>query len=297
MNEDKNNQNENGFEAYIENEFQEEVPSNESEELNGQKNNMLGYFGYAFVFTMILIVFGITSTYAYFTLQISSESSSTTAITAKTECFDVTLIAGDGEVSAGNSSTLTLGDYNYPITDVFAVGDGDKQAAHITPMTIKVTNNCVASDTNKTAIPYKLFLSTFTKDNASAVQTKDIIPDSKMKIRVMRQLNGAAETELKAPVLISLLPQSDAATSGNTNLGDILNKAISDQGTTAGLTLSKNYVIDGDQTIAPGATNTYKIYAWVDYYEGCAKENATTDGCNGSTAGKDFKAIVSAIIN
>ncbi len=295
MNEDKNNQNENGFEAYIENEFQEEVPSNESEELNGQKNNMLGYFGYALVFTMILIVFGITSTYAYFTLQISSESSSTTAITAKTECFDVTLIAGDGEVSSGNSSTLTLGNYNYPITDAFATTDGK-----LTPMTIKVTNNCVASDTNKTAIPYKLFLSTFTK-TAGGAQVKDIIPDSKMKIRVMKQ-----DAELIKTGLISNLSTFDAVASGNTNLGNVLNTAISNQGTTVGLTLSKNYIIDDKETIAPGATKTYKIYVWVDYYEGCANKEAhdadlakdkTQRQCAGTTADKEFKAIVSAIIN
>ena len=290
MNED-NNQNENGFEAYIENEFQEEVPSELPEDLKAEKHSMRMYFMYAFVFTMVLIVFGVTGTYAYYVMQISSESSSTTAITATAECFNVTLSDTDGAVSSGSSSTLSLGNYNYPITDDFAVGNDNGQNGNLTPMTVTVTNNCATGTTN---VPYKLILSTFKNGD------NNTISDDKMKIKVTKQGNDGQEQVLdnENKKKISGLTEFAQEKNGNINFKEQLTAEINKKIGSNGLTLNKSYVID-DGTVGPGKTNTYKIYVWVDYYEGCEANVVDSAGsnCNGSTQGKDFKALVSTIIN
>ena len=292
MNED-NNQNENGFEAYIENEFQEEIPYEFPEDLKAEKHSMRIYFMYAFVFTMVLIVFGVTGTYAYYVMQISSESSSTTAITATAECFDVILSDTDGAVSSDEHSTLSLGQYNYPITDEFAVGNGTGTQANITPMTVTVTNNCTTGTTN---VPYKLILSTFKNGD------NNTISDDKMKIKITKQEDGGSESALsgKDKIKVNAIGEFTQSEGGNINLKEQLEQAINTKSNNAGLTLNKSYLIDTG-TVGPGKTNTYKIYVWVDYYEGCDPNTATaadtSSGCNGSTAGKSFKALVSAIIN
>ncbi len=291
MNED-NNQNENGFEAYIENEFQEEVPYELLEDLKAEKHSMRMYFMYAFVFTMVLIVFGVTGTYAYYVMQISSESSSTTAITATAECFDVTLSDTDGAVSSDEHSTLSLGDYNYPITDEFAVGNGNEKQANITPMIVKVKNNCTTGTTN---VPYKLILSTFKNGD------NNTISDDKMKIKITKQEDSGSESALsgKDKIKVNAIGEFTQSEGGNINLKGQLEQAINTKSNSDGLTLNKSYLID-DSTVGPNKTNTYKIYVWVDYYEGCDSNTSTTDtnaSCNNSTAGKSFKALVSAIIN
>ena len=294
MNED-NNQNENGFEAYIENEFQEEVPYEFPEDLKAEKHSMRIYFMYAFVFTMVLIVFGVTGTYAYYVMQISSESSSTTAITATAECFDVTLSDTDGAVSSDEHSTLSLGDYNYPITDEFAVGNGNEKQANITPMTVTVKNNCTTGTTN---VPYKLILSTFKSSTDGDSNT--MIDDSKMKVKITKKEDSGTETTLsnEDKKKISELTELTQEGNGNINLKEQLEEAIRSKSSSSNLTLNKSYVIDNG-TVGPGKTNTYKIYVWVDYYEGCTADEVNSNGsnCNGSTAGKSFKALVSAIIN
>ena len=293
MNED-NNQNENGFEAYIENEFQEEVPYELLEDLKAEKHSMRMYFMYAFVFTMVLIVFGVTGTYAYYVMQISSESSSTTAITATAECFNVTLSDTDGAVSSSSSSTLSLGNYNYPITDDFAVGNDNGQNGNLTPMTVTVKNNCATGTTN---VPYKLILSTFNSNTNGDSKT---IEDSKMKIKITKQENGGQEQVVnnENKKKVSELTEFTQEKNGNINLKEQLEEAIRSKSSSSNLTLNKSYVID-DGTVGPSKTNTYKIYVWVDYYEGCEANVVDSAGsnCNGSTQGKDFKALVSAIIN
>ncbi len=264
---DNNNQNENGFEAYIEKEFQEEVPSELPDDLK-EKYSMKAYLFSAFVFVAVLIVLGVTSTYAYYASSLTSDSASQTTITATSECFDVVL---NGTTEAGSdtvSSTLSLGDYNYPIIDDFAV-------QNLTPMTVSVTNRC---QTGNTAVPYKLIFTTFNDTN--------LIPDEKIKVKITRQQNVEEEESLYDKVMLNTVPTFANEENSTIDLKSKLAEKVASLGTPA-----QYYTLDS-ATISANTTNTYKIYVWIDYLEGCQDAS-----CNGSTAGKTFKALVSAVIN
>ena len=247
MNEN-NNREENGFEAYIEREF---IENTEEFELpKERKKSFRIAFTYALVFVLVLIVIGITGTYAYYNVDIQN-TSSTTSINSSTACFDVQL---------SDSGTYTL-NYNYPITDDFAISN-----SNITPLTVTVQNKCTTGG----AIPYKLYLTTYPDGG-----TNGHMNNTRVNMQVSKDstpLEGFNKVTIQSKTLDSNVP-------------DTLKNAI---GAKSGATDLKDgkYILVSSGSLAASAKDTYSFKFWINY------------GSNSETnVSGNFKALVSAIIN
>ena len=125
-----------------------------------EKNNKKNYLLYAIILVVLLIGTTIAISYAYFKLDNSSAGSTT--LTTAFDCVDISL--------SDNSTTLKLS-HNYPITDELALTSGS-----ITPLTIKVTNNCTNS------VQYSLALSTLSLTS----NTGNYIADNKIRYKLLK---------------------------------------------------------------------------------------------------------------
>lgn len=218
------------------------------------------YIFFAIALVVAVIIIGISGTYAFFSVS-TTHTSTLANISSKLDCINI---------SYSEANTINL-DYNYPISDTYAL-------ANVTPVTVTVKNNCSANAAN---VNYTLALTTL--NNGS-----NYIQDNKIRTNIKRKLGAASETTLKSTNYISSLTR---LTSGNayTYLTEDLN-------TRAGVkdyTNKVSYVIDSN-SIANGATNTYKVYLWVDYYEGDTTHAGLNDN---STQGQNFAAAISLIVN
>lgn len=186
-------------------------------------------FAYALVFALVLIVFGVTGTYAYYNVTISG-TSGTTSISANTPCFNVTL----SDTGAYNLK------YNYPITDTFATS-----GSNITPLTVTVKNSCSSGN----AIPYKLYLTTLPVANTN-------IPNSAMKINVKKGTTQVIPTK-----------KISELTTETANV-DTIKKAIQAKGTSAAGLVNGLYYSITSGSVSPSGTDTYSFIMWIDYNEG-----------------------------
>lgn len=225
-----------------------------------KKNKKDNYLLYAILFVTILILVGITITYAFLQVE-TTYSSSLGNVNAAMECINI---------SYSESDTIDL-DYNYPITDSYAL-------TNVTPVTVQVKNNCT---NNLTAINYTLALT-------SLANTSGYIADNKIRVHTKRKLNEADETALVSTKYLSDLTK---LTSGNayTYLTEDLNSRES----VSSYAEKTSYTIDSG-TIANGETNTYRVYLWVDYYEGDTTQTGLNDN---STEGQNFAAAISLVVN
>ena len=102
------------------------------------------------------------------------------------------------------------------------------------------------------------------------------------------KMNTAAEEELLAPDYVSNLESLTSGTTYNMLVADLANRQ-----NVSTYTNKTNYVLDRNR-IGSGETNIYKIYLWVDYYEG----DTTHAGLNNnSTEGLDYKSALSLVVN
>jgi len=217
-------------------------------------------------FVFLLILAGIAASYAFFEVSVTNSYTPTNAI-VNLDCIDI---------SYTEENTIDL-DYNYPITDEYAL-------KNITPVTIKVTNNCT---TNVDLVNYTLALTTLRNDEGS-------IADNKIRFHVKRQLAGESEEILHNNNYLSYLnfmPKGEIL--------NYLNSDLDERENANSYTKRSSYIVD-NAYIADGATNIYNVYLWIDYYEGDSEVyngEEHDESYNNSTAGLNFAAALSLVVN
>jgi len=222
------------------------------------------YLIYAALFVIILILAGVTITFAYYRSQ-TSTSTTPTNFAATVDCFDISY----------NEINIINLDYNYPITDEYAVNN-------ITPITVKVTNNCTNNLEN---IDYTLALTSLSND-------EKYISDDKIRMYVTRKIESEG-VYLEADYLSDLTHLD----SGNAFIN--INNDLDIRDGISGYKNRNSYVIDSSN-LSNGITIIYNIYLWVDYYEGDkdvyngAEHDTSYDN---STEGQQFLAAISLLVN
>ena len=213
-----------------------------------QKEKNVKFLFYIIVGVVLLIGITLVATYAFFTVT-TTKTSTLGNINSATECID----------------------YNYPISDSFAL-------SKITPVTVTVTNNCT---NNASAIPYTLAITSLKKSSG-------YISDSAIRLNVSRKVGSNAESTLKSTNYLNSLT---SLTSGNAYTY-LMNDLNSRNGMSS-YTTKDSYLIDSS-TVANNSINTYKIYLWIDYYEG---DTTKTGLNNNTTQGLDFASAISLVVN
>ena len=233
---------------------------------------------YAIISVTILILLGIAAAYAYFRMNVQSVESLTN-ITATLDCMKVEF------VEEGNVGLANL-DYDYPITDEYAL-------QNVVPITIRVVNNCT---NNLEGVDYTLALTTLSS-NPSGSEDKGYIPDNKIRYKVLRKLGSSNETTLHNN---NYLSNNERIKEGR--VLDYLKQDLNNREVTKSYDNKTIYKIDSN-TIDNEEVYIYKIYLWIDYYEGDSKmyDSNNTEPHDSSydnqTQGQRFKASVSLIIN
>lgn len=212
------------------------------------------------VFGILLIAIIFSASYAYFRVNTSSNGTLSN-ISGTLECLDITY-SEENVINLSNQ---------YPMADEYALNN-------LTPLTVTVTNNCSA---NIEAVNYVL---TYT----SLSENTGYIPDNKMKVAVRRKIDTNTE---KTAILPSYVSDLETLTSGTTYT--MLTNDLANRQNVSTYTNKTNYVLDRN-TVAAGTTNIYKVYMWIDYYEG----DTTHEGLNNnSTQNKDYKSTLSVVLN
>lgn len=225
-----------------------------------KKKNNINYLLYTIIMVVILIGATIAVTYAYFSVS-TSKDSTLSNIQATMECIDIKY-SEVGKISL---------DYNYPITDTFALNN-------IVPVTVTVTNNCT---NNSAAIPYTLVIT-------SLKTSTGYLSDGAVRFNVSRKVGSGAESTLKSTNYLNTLSK---LTSGNTYTY-LINDLNSRYGMST-YTSKTTYIID-DTTIDNNTINVYKVYLWIDYYEG---DTTQTGLNNNTTEGLGFASAISLVVN
>ncbi len=247
------------------------------------KDGMRHFLVYAIIFVAILIIAAITATFAYFTANVDMTNSRPTNIVGTTECIDVQF-----EVeSDADGIELPL---NYPISDEYAMEYG-----HVKPVTVKVINKC----TNEKQEPIDYTLAITTVGNNPTETDKGSITDN--KIRFLFEKETKSTGELTQPENPDYLTSLDILDSMSTNYTLIKQSFLNEHRINlSDYSWSNIYKIDAD-SIATNSTNVYKIYLWIDYYEGDADAYTsgthTSEGYDNSTKGQTFKSLISLVVN
>ena len=238
---------------------------------------------YILVLVLILIVGIISATYAFFQVDTSNDTASTT-ITANSECFNITF----EEIS---DEELIKLDINYPITDKYALGQTDNQD-NVKPVVVKVSNKCTQIQDN---LNYKLVITTLAK-NPINEQDKGYIPDNKVRYNVDKAMNEETKSTLNGPAYLNSLTLVE-----DENILSLLNEEITKNAINIKEYDTVNtYIIDSD-SLASNNTSTYYIRLWIDYYEGDSEaytnpENHVKDNeYDNSTQGQNFESVISLI--
>ena len=209
-----------------------------------------------FILVAILFLIGIGVSYAYFSVEVETLESLTT-INAKTACLDVSLT---------EANTISLSN-QAPIKDA--------DAENLTPVTVTVTNNCTTGED----IYYSLLFT-------SLKNSSGYVPDNKARILVKRNLANAGEQVFKVTDYVSNLTNI----SSGAMYTYVMNKMNSQF---SGYTTKTIYKIDST-SIGKGKSNVYKIYLWLDYWEG----DTTLSGSNNNTTmNQDYRGNLSVIVN
>ena len=241
---------------------------NENKEKNGVNKT---YIAFAVIFVLALALLGIASSYAYYKLNVE-DSNSKTNVKIETDCIDVSF-----EDQTEQVNELS---YKYPITDEFALSENG-----VKPITLKVKNKC----TNNTGtVPYVLTL-------ASIHNGESTLEDSKVRYSVKRSKNSGEDEEIKKANYLNMNESLNHDSQAYTLLtGELANNHNLIANTTP-------YIIDTGE-LENNDEIIYKIYLWVDYYEGDSQmyeEGPHTHNSeyDNSTKNKTFKTISSILIN
>ena len=234
-----------------------------------EKDSKVNYLLYLIVLVVILIVATFAITFAYYKVNVSS-ATTLVNINSTLECIDLDL--------SNNGSNISLS-YNYPITDALAETSGS-----ITPVTVTVTNNCSSSK------KFTLALSTMELPIAPV----EYIEDNKIRFKVLKN-----NSTYKSAAYLSSL---SAVGSSNQAYKDLTGESGELAKKYPNYITKQIYAIEDTQSIAANSSNTYKIYLWVDYYEGDSamytSANAVhNESYDGTTEGKKFAAAISLSLN
>lgn len=235
------------------------------------------YVAFGVIFVLSLVLLGIASSYAYYKLSIATDSTKTNA-NVKTDCIDISFT--DDTVKNEDGSYKL--DYNYPITDSFAL-------SNVSPITIKVKNNCSA---NVSDVYYSLVLTTLRSEASSA--KNGYMNDDVVRFNIKKQI-GEDVTEVKETNYLNTLSKINP---DGTNYQLLINEFIKNNIDISNIT---PYIVESGQ-IANNEEITYKIYLWVDYYEGDSAMYGPSPAVHdtskdGSTKNKELKTLVSLLVN
>ena len=231
------------------------IKDNPKEEKNKKKKILL-----ILAFFVLLLILFIGITYSYFDVG-TSFNGNLGNISSSIECINVSLSTED----------LIMLENQHPVTDEYAL-------ENYTPVTITVTNHCTSNPKNTA---YTLAISSFSDETG-------YIQDSQIRTKITRNLNNSGEEVIKN---IDYLNTLTGLTTGRVydNITNYLNK----RNDTKDFANKTSYIIDS-ASIGNGQTNIYKVYLWIDYYEG----DTTQTGLNNNlTQGKSFKSLISLISN
>jgi biopolymer transport protein ExbD len=224
-------------------------------------NLILGLILLVVVFLIILLF-----SYAHFKVNINNNA---TASTVQTDfaCLDV---------SFNQTGAINL-NKNYPVTDAYAL-------ANFTPITATVTNNCSSEQVNYVLSLSSIYLKTDNYDTS-------YIPDSKIRVKALKQVGTNTESTLKDTRYLSELSTLDSTSKSYKYISSFYN---TDSNFT-NYSLKNTYQVDSS-TIEANSTVTYKIYLWIDYYEG-APGRTSNEEYNNSTQGLKFKVSSAVTLN
>ena len=211
---------------------------------------------YMIAFGILFLSLLLASSYAYFNVD-TTNTNKLGNIVGNIDCFGVVYY---------ESETIGL-DNSTPVTDEYAL-------ANYTPVTITVTNNC----SNST-----FYYLTF----SSLANSTGYIPDNKINIAVDKKTGNESYYRVVNPKFVSNLTSIASTDTLNTLLLADLNRRTE----TSSYTNKTNYVLDADY-LGSGVTRNYKVYLWVDYYEG----DITQTGINNNTTqGLDYKGSIGVV--
>ena len=224
---------------------------------------------YVITLLVVLLLSGIGIAYAYISALDQSKKSAVAVVGGKTACIDVSLDA----VNENKLDTLT---YNYPITDAYA-------SSNVKPVEITVTNKCTDD-----AVDYALALTTLssTDDN--------YITNDKIRFSIKKQIGSESEKEFKKSNYLSNMVVLDSGVTYN-----LLNTNLSQNTLTKDFTNKVTNILD-KQVVEPNSEIKYKVYMWIDYYEGDQNvyygevHNPSYDN---TTKGKTYNGIFSLVVN
>ena len=217
---------------------------------------------------LVVIIFLIILLFSYAHFQVETINNMTSAtVQGDFECLDV---------SFNQTGAINL-NKNYPVTDDYAL-------ANFTPIEATITNNC---STN--AVNYVLSLSSIYLKSAN--YDTGYIPDTKIRVKTLKQVGTNAESSLKGPIYLNTLSQLD----NNSNSYKYINNFYKTDSNYTNYNLKNTYKVDSS-SIAANTTIKYKIYLWIDYYEG-APDRVSSDEYNNSTQGLKFSASAAVTLN
>ena len=217
---------------------------------------------------LVVIVFLIILLFSYAHFQVETINNMTTAtVQGDFECLDV---------SFNQTGAINL-NKNYPVTDDYAL-------ANFTPIEATITNNC---STN--AVNYVLSLSSIYLKSAN--YDTGYIPDTKIRVKTLKQVGTNTESNLKGPVYLSNLSQLDSSS----NSYKYISNFYKTDSSYTNHNLKNTYKVDSS-SIAANTTVKYKIYLWIDYYEG-APNRVSSEEYNNSTQGLKFSASAAVTLN
>ncbi len=214
----------------------------------------------ALVVILILIAINLTVSYSYFSVNTTHDNTLST-ISGHVNCLDITY-------EEQNSLNLSG---QYPVSDEWAL-------ANMTPVTITVENNCENTDER---LNYTLALSTLRN-------TTGFINDNQIRMHLKRTMYGDTEKIFKNTDYVSSLNQLEPG-----NALDFITQDLQTRGITSSYTTITNYVLDSTD-IGAGETNTYRLYLWIDYYEGDTTHTGLNDN---TTQNKQYKTALSLVLN
>ena len=224
-------------------------------------NLILGLILLVVVFLIILLF-----SYAHFKVNTNNNA---TASTVQTDfaCLDV---------SFNQTGAINL-NKNYPVTDAYAL-------ANFTPITATITNNCSSEQVNYVLSLSSIYLKADNYDTS-------YIPDSKIRVKALKQVGTNTESTLKDTRYLSELSTLDSTSKSYKYISSFYN---TDSNFT-NYSLKNTYQVDSS-TIEANSTVTYKIYLWIDYYEG-APGRTSNEEYNNSTQGLKFKVSSAVTLN
>ena len=218
------------------------------------------------IFIVIIFLIVMLFSYAYYSVDLATDTSNA-RLTAALECIDV---------DYSETGAISLNE-NYPVTDSYAFDN-------IEPIIVTVTNNC---STNIGPVDYQISLSTIYKTLSNYVE--EYIPAEKMRLLVTKTVGANFEGVkynarylTEAPLLSDNLKAYEYITNNFENDSSFDEYSIKDV-----------YDIDLD-SIENNQVNVYKIYLWIDYFEGDTTEQGLN---NNSTKGLKFESSVALTIN